>query len=98
MTMQIRQTLFAVCAFALVLTLATIGVPEAEAKAQIRECHVGRPASAQGHWTWRNVDGRKCWYAGKAMIPRSMLQWPTVAQAKAKAPPPPPTPVAAKRN
>lgn len=95
MTMQIRLTLFAVCASALVLALAAIGVPEAEAKAQIRQCHVGRPASAQGHWTWRNVDGRKCWYAGRTMIPRSQLQWPVGAQAKVKVTPPPPSAVAA---
>lgn len=98
MTMQIRLTLFAVCAAALVLALATIGVPEAEAKAQIRECHVGRPTSAQGHWTWRNVDGRKCWYAGRTMIPRSQLQWPKVAQAKVEVAPPPPITVVEKRT
>jgi len=98
MTRQIQLTLFAVCACALVLALAAISVPEAEAKAQIRECHVGRPGSAQGHWTWRNVDGRKCWYAGRAMIPRSLLQWPTVAQAKVKPAPSPPKAVAEKRS
>lgn len=89
MTTQIRLTLFAACAAALVLALAAISVPEAEAKAQIRQCQAARPASAQGHWTWRNVDGRKCWYAGRAMIPRSLLQWPAVAQAKVKPAPPP---------
>jgi len=98
MTTQIRLTLFAACTAALVLALAAIGVPEAEAKAQIRQCQVGRPASAQGHWTWRNVDGRKCWYAGRTMIPRSLLQWPAVAQAKVKPAPPPAIIVTEKRS
>jgi hypothetical protein len=98
MTTQIRLTLFAVCTSALVLALAAISAPEAEAKAQIRQCQVGRPASAQGHWTWRNVDGRKCWYAGRAMIPRSLLQWPAVAQAKVKPAPPPVITVTEKRS
>ena len=97
MNIRIRLTLLAVCVCAPVLALMPFGLPAAEAKAQIKECQVKRPASAQGHWMWRNVDGRKCWYAGKTMIPRSLLQWPAVAQAKVKTPPPAATNVVEKR-
>jgi hypothetical protein len=55
--------LFAVC----IAALAPIGMLTAHAKAQIREC-VASPSRTQGHWSWRLIDGRKCWYAGKTMI------------------------------
>jgi hypothetical protein len=85
MKMQIRLVCFAVCIAALV----PIGMLTAQAKAQIREC-VASPSKAQGHWSWRQIDGRKCWYAGKTMISKSLLRWPAAApaQAKLKAAPP----------
>ena len=33
----------------------------------------------------RQIDGRKCWYAGKTMISKSLLQWPAKASVQAKA-------------
>jgi hypothetical protein len=82
MKMQIRLIFFAVCISALV----PIGMLTAQAKAQIREC-TASPSKAQGHWSWRLIDGRKCWYAGKTVISKSLLKWPAAvpAQAKAKA-------------
>jgi hypothetical protein len=80
MKMQIRLVCFAVCIAALV----PIGMLTAQAKAQIREC-VASPSKAQGHWSWRLIDGRKCWYAGKTVISKSLLKWPAAAPAQAKA-------------
>src|SRR5512133_2829681 len=81
MKMQIRPVFFfAVCISALV----PIGMLTAQAKVQIREC-VASPSKAQGHWSWRLIDGRKCWYAGKTVISKSMLRWPAAAPAQAKA-------------
>ena len=42
-----------------------------------------------GYWSWRLIDGRKCWYAGKTMISKSLLQWPAKASVQAKADPAP---------
>jgi hypothetical protein len=53
--------------------------------AQIKECRAAVPAKAQGHWSWRLIDGRKCWYAGRTAIAKSSLRWPAAAQAKAPA-------------
>jgi hypothetical protein len=83
MKMQIRLVFFAVCIAALV----PIGMLTAQAKAQIRECSAS-PSKTQGHWSWRQIDGRKCWYAGKTMISKSLLRWAPAAQAKVKAAPP----------
>ena len=80
MKMQIRLIFFAACIAALV----PIGMLTAQAKAQIKECSAS-PSKAQGHWSWRLIDGRKCWYAGKTVIAKSMLRWPAAAPAQAKA-------------
>jgi hypothetical protein len=61
---------------ALVLSVASvifIGMPTAEAK----QCSVAPPSrSVQGHWSYRLIDGRKCWYEGENNFPKSLLQWP----------------------
>ena len=80
MKMQVRLIFFAVC----ISVLVPIGVLTAQAKAQIKQC-VASPSKTQGHWSWRLIDGRKCWYAGKTMISKSLLQWPAKASVQAKA-------------
>src|SRR3954467_9045149 len=80
MKMQTRLFFFAVC----IAALAPIGMLTAQAKAQIRECSAS-PSKTQGHWSWRLIDGRKCWYAGKTVIAKSSLRWPAAAPAQAKA-------------
>ena len=59
--------------------------PVDAANAKAMECSVARPSSAQGYWSWRLIDGRKCWYAGKTMVSKSLLQWPAKAPVQAKA-------------
>jgi hypothetical protein len=53
------------------------------------ECSADLPAVRNGHWTYRIVDGRKCWYAGRTMLPRSSLRWanPSLINAQATMPP-----------
>ena len=81
MKIQIRPVFFfAVCISALV----PIGMLTAQAKAPIRVCSASA-SKAQGHWSWRLIDGRKCWYAGKTVISKSLLKWPAAAPAQAKA-------------
>src|SRR5262245_27242326 len=38
------------------------------------ECQ-SKPDS-KGRWSWRSVDGKKCWYKGSAVISKSKLRWP----------------------
>jgi len=77
MKTQILLVFFAACIAAL--------MPTGVANAKAVECSVARPSSAQGYWSWRLIDGRKCWYAGKTMISKSLLQWPAKASVQAKA-------------
>jgi hypothetical protein len=43
--------------------------------AQAIQCSPEWPSNARSHWSYRLIDGRKCWYAGKPMLSRSMLHW-----------------------
>ena len=79
MKTQILLVFFAACIAVL--------MPTGAANAKAMECSVARPSNATGYWSWRLIDGRKCWYAGKTMISKSLLQWPAKASAQAKADP-----------
>ena len=81
MKTQILLVFFAACIAAL--------MPTGVANAKATECSVARPSSAQGYWSWRLIDGRKCWYVGKTMISKSLLQWPAKVSVQAKADPKP---------
>ncbi len=58
--------------------LPIIAMTTAQAKQQ---CSVA--AGSQGYWSWRMIDERKCWYEGKPMLSKSLLEWPTQAAAQA---------------
>ena len=81
MKTQILLVFFAACIAAL--------MPTGGANAKAVECSVARPSHPQGYWSWRLIDGRKCWYAGKTMISKSLLQWPAKVSVQAKADPKP---------
>ena len=81
MKTQILLVFFAACIAAL--------VPTGGANAKAVECSVARPSHPQGYWSWRLIDGRKCWYPGKTMISKSLLQWPAKVSVQAKADPKP---------
>ena len=81
MKTQILLVFFAACIAAL--------VPTGGANAKAVECSVARPSHPQSYWSWRLIDGRKCWYPGKTMISKSLLQWPAKVSVQAKADPKP---------
>ena len=54
-----------------------IGVQTADAK----QCSVALPSSPKGHWSYRLIEGRKCWYQGENSAPKSLLQWSGQASA-----------------
>jgi hypothetical protein len=61
--------------------LAAINSP---ARAAI-ECRAELPQSRTGHWSWRQIEGRKCWFPGRAGVDKAQLRWPTAAAAPAPA-------------
>jgi hypothetical protein len=81
-----KTQILAVLLVACMAALAPVG----GANAKAMECSVARPSNATGYWSWRLIDGRKCWYAGKTMVSKSLLQWPAKASVQAKADTAPP--------
>ena len=33
------------------------------------------PLRDQRHWSWRHIEGRKCWYPGRPGISKGLLRW-----------------------
>jgi hypothetical protein len=59
----------------LAASIAAIGTAEAK-----QQCSV--TAGSHGYWSWREIDGRKCWYEGKPMLSKALLEWPARASAQ----------------
>jgi hypothetical protein len=53
------------------------------APSQAKQCSAERPPNARSYWSYRLIDGRKCWYEGKPMLSKSLLHWPTPRTAQA---------------
>ena len=63
-----------------IAALLLVGMPNAHAKQQ---CSAAKPSNPHGQWwSYRLIDGRKCWYEGKPMLSKSLLEWPKVASAR----------------
>jgi hypothetical protein len=66
-------------AIALLAAIAIIGFATAQAKQQC-----STEAGRNGYWSWRMIDNRKCWYEGKPMLSKELLEWaPAAAGADA---------------
>lgn len=68
-----------------IVCILTIALLCSVAPAQAKECRAERPSNAQAYWSYRLIDGRKCWYEGRPGFSKSLLHWPT-AQAAQKSP------------
>jgi hypothetical protein len=78
-------------AVALLAALAIIGLATAQAKQQC-----STEAGHAGYWSWRMIDGRKCWYEGKPMLSKDLLEWaPAASNAEADSAPADAAPTAA---
>ena len=73
-----KQTPFVALA-ACVATLSSIEISTAQAK---QKCSAAMPSNPHGYWSWRLIDGRKCWYEGKPTLSKSSLEWPMQASAR----------------
>src|SRR5882762_6865109 len=64
---------------AFIAALSSIEIPIAQAKQQ---CSTEMPSNPRGHWwSYRLIDGRKCWYEGKPGLSKSLLEWPVEVSA-----------------
>ena len=72
---------FASITLATLLTaLWSIEIPTVQAGEQ---CSAAMPSNTRGHWwSYRLIDGRKCWYEGKPGLSKSLLEWPKEVSAQ----------------
>jgi len=77
MTKQIHSMAFAVRLLPLGMFLLA-GMQTAQAI----ECNAAIPSNPQGHWSYRLIDGRKCWYQGENNLSKSLLRWPGETSAR----------------
>ena len=77
MTKQIHSMAFAVRLLPLGMFLLA-GMQTAQAI----ECSAAVPSNPQGHWSYRLIDGRKCWYQGENNLSKSLLHWPDETSAR----------------
>jgi hypothetical protein len=47
------------------------------------ECKAELPAVHTGHWAWRIIDGKRCWYEGQAGLDKANLNWSRSAPGRA---------------
>jgi hypothetical protein len=60
-------------AFAACIVALSTGAQSVQAK----QCNASAPSDQHGQWwSYRLIDGRKCWYEGKPMLSKSSLEWP----------------------
>jgi hypothetical protein len=59
-------------------------IADLPAHGQERTACSERPISRE-YWSWREIEGRRCWFVGRATMPKSMLYW---RQPDARAPTP----------
>ena len=57
--------------FSPIAILFPLAAPTAHAK----QCNAERPSVSRAHWSYRLIDGRKCWYEGENGLSKSSLQW-----------------------
>src|SRR5258705_7543318 len=44
------------------------------------ECRAELPSARTDYWSWRIIDGKRCWYPGRPGMSKDKLQWPRSAQ------------------
>src|SRR6202790_2699716 len=76
MRKKIRSVALAAC---VVAAFSLVVVSTALAKQQ---CRPAMPSNSHMYWSWRLIDGRKCWYEGKPMLSKSLLEWPAQGSAQ----------------
>src|SRR6267142_3785975 len=71
--LKIGKPFLSIVLAACIAALSSIGMTTAQAKQQ---CSVAVPSDTHGQWwSYRLIDGRKCWYEGKPGLSKSLLEW-----------------------
>jgi hypothetical protein len=58
----------------IIMWMAVLLVSSTSAHA-VTICQSGKTEGGSGHWYWREIDNRKCWYQGTRYLPKNELIW-----------------------
>jgi hypothetical protein len=50
-------------------------------------CQANKPHGAHDWWSWREVEHRRCWYAGAPGLGKAALYWPAAERSGPPLPP-----------
>lgn len=81
---------------AIVKVLVLVALLTIPASALARDCHTSKPSRDPHWWSWRLVDGKRCWYQGHAHLSKGSLRWHTAVVSNPVTipdPVPPPIPL-----
>lgn len=81
-----RQTIASIAAGnrALVAIVAGASLLISAGTANAITCQSSPPPSNKGHWVWRLIDNKKCWYSGELGMDKSKLHWTVKAPEPAQ--------------
>ena len=57
------------------IKLAAVVVLLACSPASALDCY-SSPLRDRQHWSWRQIEGRTCWYPGRPGLSKAVLRWP----------------------
>ena len=57
---------------AIAIVFSPWGTPTANASI---ECKAKVPPAAKEYWSWRLIDGKRCWYPGRPGMDKANLRW-----------------------
>ncbi|MFX8620590.1 hypothetical protein ABTM24_20545, partial [Acinetobacter baumannii] len=77
---EMTKPISSIAALSFFAALAVTGLATVQAK---QRCSAA--AGHTGYWSWRMIDDRKCWYEGKPMLSKDLLEWAAPAAAEAEA-------------
>ena len=60
------------------IRLAAVIVVLACSPASALDCY-SAPLRDKRHWSWRQVEGRTCWYPGQPGMSKAALRWPATS-------------------
>jgi hypothetical protein len=74
----VSKQIQAISLVAFVASILPLGIvlPIEMQAAEAKQCSAAEPSNPKKHWSYRLIDGRKCWYEGENNFPKSLLQWP----------------------
>jgi hypothetical protein len=73
-----RAVISALGGFAVLIVTSIVVAPvdAFAAPAGSAECRSAKPAASREYWSWRQIDGRQCWYVGRPGRDKATLHWP----------------------